>query len=111
HYRMPMGYDTPRYLFQTTLAGKFGLAHVPSVLPPPSRSLASRTGFPVVVLTLSGLFGSSTFKVAAVVPAVGGAAVALACGAVVSWSLQRRGWELAFVTAVVATSAVLVRLM
>jgi hypothetical protein len=110
HYPMPIGYDTPRYLFQTNLVAQFGLAHVPRVLPPPTRSLATRTGFPVVILTLSGLFSVSTFKLAATVPAAAATAVALAAGVFVSWGFRRGPWELAAVTAVVGTSVILVRL-
>ena len=111
HYPMPIGYDTPRYLFQTTLAGHFGLANVPHVLPPPSRSLATRTGFPVVALTLSKLLGVSLFKTAAVIPGAAATALALAAGAFVSWGLRRSDWEFAAVALVVGTSTVMVRLL
>jgi hypothetical protein len=109
-YPMPIGYDTPRYLFQTNLVAQFGLAHVPRVLPPPTRSLATRTGFPVVVLTLSHLFSVSTFKLAATVPAASATAIALAAGAFVSWGFRRGHWVFASVTVFVGTSTVLVRL-
>lgn len=111
HYPMPIGYDTPRYLFQTTLAGDLGLAHVPHLLPPPKKSLATRTGFPVVVLTLSRLFSTSTFTIAAMVPPAAAAALALAAGVLVSWGLRRSSWELGAVTLIVGMSTVMVRLM
>lgn len=110
HYPMPIGYDTPRYLFQTNLVAHFGLAHVPRLLPPPTRSLATRTGYPVVILTLSGLFSVSTFKLAAAVPAAAATAVALAAGAFVSWAFRRDAWEFGAVALVVGTSTVMVRL-
>jgi hypothetical protein len=111
HYPMPIGYDTPRYLFQTTLAGHFGLANVPHVLPPPSRSLATRTGFPVVALTLSKLLAVSLFKAAAVIPGAAATALGLAAGAFVSWALRRDAWEFAAVALVVGTSTLMVRLL
>jgi hypothetical protein len=111
NYAMPIGYDTPRYLFQTTLVGDLGLAHVPHILPPPKKSLATRTGFPVTLLTLSGLFKRSTFEMAALVPPVAAAAVALALGSLISWGLRRNAWELGAVTVIVGTSAVMVRLV
>jgi len=111
HYPMPIGYDTPRYLFQTNLVAHFGLAHVPRVLPPPTRSLATRTGYPVVVLTLSSLFSVSTFKLAAVVPAAAATAIALAAGAFVSWAFHRGAWEFGAVGIVVGTSTIVVRLI
>lgn len=110
-FPMPIGYDTPRYLFQTNLVGELGLAHVPHVLPPPARSLATRTGFPVVVLTLSKLFSSSTFEIAAVAPGAAATAIALAAGAFVSWGLRRSVWEFGAVALIVGTSTVLVRLV
>jgi len=108
-YPMPIGYDTPRYLFQTNLVAEFGLAHVPRVLPPPTRSLATRTGFPVIVLTLSRLFSVSTFKMAATVPAASATAIALAAGAFVSWAFRRGSLVFATVTVFVGTSTIVVR--
>jgi hypothetical protein len=110
-YRMPIGYDTPRYLFQSTLVADLGVAHVPHLLPPPKKSLATRTGFPVLVLTLSSLLSTSTFKAGAMLPPVSAAALALAAGALVSWGLRRTAWELGAVALIVGTSAVMVRLM
>ena len=109
-YPMPIGYDTPRYLFQTNLVAEFGLAHVPRVLPPPTRSLATRTGFPVVVLTLSRSLSVSTFKMAATVPAAAATAIALAAGTLVSWAFRRGHWVFATVSVFVGTSTIVVRL-
>ena len=111
HYPMPIGYDTPRYLFQTHLAGLLGLAHVPSTLPPPIKSLSTRTGFPVTVLSFAGLFRTSTFAAASVVPAAAATALALAAAAFVTVALRRGAVDLAVLVAVVGTSSVLVRLM
>jgi hypothetical protein len=110
-YAMPMGYDAPRYLFQTNLVAHFGLAHVPHVLPPPKKSLDTRMGFPIIVLTLSSLFSTSTFKIASVVPGAAATAAALAAGAFVSWALRRGPWEFGAVSIIVGTSAVMVRLI
>src|SRR5204862_5220850 len=67
-YNMPIGWDTPRYLDQVNLVAAHGLRGVPQHLPPPIKTLPSRGGFPIVILTLASLFGVSTFKTAAVVP-------------------------------------------
>ncbi len=111
HYDMPIGWDTPRYLDQTNLVAAHGLAGVPNELPPPIKTLPSRGGTPVVLLTLSSLFGVSTFAIAAVVPPAAAAALALAAGAVVTWTLRRGPWSLAAVALLVGTSAVVIRLM
>jgi hypothetical protein len=110
HFPMPIGWDTPRYLSQTNFVAERGLAGVPHALPPPSKTLTSRAGFPVLVLTLSSLFHVSTFKVAAIVPAAGAVAVALAAGALVTSTLRRGVWEGAAVAVMVGVSPVLVRL-
>ena len=110
-YSMPIGWDTPRYLSQTNFVAERGLSGVPETLPPPIKTLASRAGFPVVTLSLSGLFGVSTFKVAATVPVAAAVAIALAAGSLVSSTLRRGAWELAFVALVTGTSAVLIRLV
>ena len=101
HYPMPIGWDTPRYLSQTNFVAERGLTSVPHALPPPSKTLTSRAGFPVMVLSLSSLFGVSTFKTAAIVPAVAAVAIALAAGALVSASLRRPAWEAAVVAVLV----------
>jgi hypothetical protein len=110
-YNMPIGWDTPRYLDQTNLVAAHGLSGVPQALPPPIKTLPSRGAFPVTVLTLASLFGLSTFKLAATVPVAAVMALALAAGAVVTWTLRRGAWTLAAVSLIVGTSAVAIRLM
>jgi hypothetical protein len=110
-YNMPIGWDTPRYLDQTNLVAAHGLSGVPGQLPPPIKTLPSRGAFPVTVLTLASLFGLSTFKLAATVPVAAVMALALAAGALVTWTLRRGAWTLAAVSLIVGTSAVAIRLM
>lgn len=109
---MPMGWDTPRYLGQTTFVAERGLAGVPNELPPPVKTLDSRAaGFPVIALTLSGLFGTNTFTMSVVMPIAAAMAVALAAGAFVSFSLHRSPWEMGIVALVVGLSPAIIRLM
>lgn len=110
-YPMPIGWDTPRYLGQTNFVAARGLRGVPALLPPPTKTLASRAAFPVTVLTLSSLFTVSTFKLAAIVPVAASVSLALAAGALVSAALRRSAWELLAVTAIVGLSPMVVRLM
>jgi hypothetical protein len=110
-YPMPIGWDTPRYLGQTNFVAARGLRGVPALLPPPTKTLASRAAFPVTVLTLSSLFTVSTFKLAAVVPIAASVSLALAAGVLVSAALRRSAWELLVVTAIVGVSPMVVRLM
>ncbi len=112
HYIEPIGWDTARYLEQTNLVAQHGLSGVSGLaLPRPSQVLTSRVGFPVMVLALSRLFFTSTFKAASVLPIVCIAATALAAGAFVSYTLRRGPWELAIVALIVGTSAAMVQLI
>ena len=89
---MPVGWDTPRYLDQVGLVATRGLTHVPTSLPFPSSTLASRAGFPVLVLSLAGALHTSTFVTAATIPPSVAVAIALAAGAFLSWSLRGDHW-------------------
>ncbi len=111
-YKMPIGWDTARYLDQTNLVARHGLAGVSELqLPRPSQTLTSRVGFPVTVLTISKLLGGSTFQVATILPVVAIAGAALAAGAFVTFAFRRSVWDAAVVALVVGTSAAMVRLI
>src|SRR5437879_1631710 len=110
HFPMPVGWDTPRYLDQTSLVATRGLAGVPTSLPFPSSTLASRAGFPVVVLSMAGALHTSAFVTAATVPVSAAVAIALAAGAFVSWSLRGDRWTFGVAAIVVGVSASVVRL-
>ena len=110
-YNMPIGWDTPRYLDQVNLVATHGLRGVPHELPPPIKTLPSRGAFPILTLSLSGLFGVSTFATATVVPPAAVAALALAAGALISFTTRRGVWSVPAVALLVGTSAVAIRLM
>ena len=58
HYSLPIGWDTPRYLFHANFAAARGLGGIPGSLPPPSppsrwpslRERSCRTRFATVPL-------------------------------------------------------------
>jgi hypothetical protein len=110
-YPMPIGWDTPRYLLQTNIVAAKGLTGVPPLLPPPSKTLASRAAFPVIVLSLSSLFSASTFKLAETLPVAATVAAALASAALASAALRRKAWEFAVIAFLVGLSPFLIRLM
>jgi hypothetical protein len=110
-YSLPIGWDTPRYLYQTHLVAELGLGGVPDSLPPPANTLQGRPAFPVVSLVMSNVFDTSTFKAAVVVPVAAAVALSLAAGALISWSFHRSLWEMAAVAGIVGTSTLVVRLM
>jgi hypothetical protein len=109
-FPMPVGWDTPRYLDQVSLAATRGLSNVPTSLPFPSATLASRAGFPVLVLSLAGALHTSTFVTAATFPPSVAVAIALAAGAFLSWSLRGHHWTLGLAVLVVGVSTMVVRL-
>jgi hypothetical protein len=112
HYKMPIGWDTARYLDQTNLVIKHGLHGVADVhIPRPSQTLTSRVGYPVSLLALSRLLGSTTIGMAAIVPIAAIVGTALAAGAFVSYSLRRTWWEATVVALIVGTSPAMVRLI
>jgi hypothetical protein len=111
HYGMPIGWDTPRYLDQTSFVAARGLDGVPHSLPPPGKTLPSRAAFPVLLLSISSLLHTSTFTAAATIPPAAVVAVALAAGALASSALRRDRRELAVIALVVGLSPVAVRLI
>lgn len=108
---VPLGWDTSRYLWQTTLVQEDGLSALGERLPIPFRPSLSRPAFPVTASSLSSLMGISPIRLAWVLPTVLAAIVALAAGAFVTTSLRRPLWELLFVVAAVGTSSYVARLL
>jgi hypothetical protein len=107
---VPLGWDTSRYLWQTSFVQAEGLDALREPLPPPYKTSLSRPAFPVIAATTSSVTGVSTFRVAAVLPAVMAVVIAVAAGAFVSSTLRRPLWELLAVAIAVGTSAYVVRL-
>lgn len=107
---VPLGWDTSRYLWETSFVQAEGLAALEQPLPPPFKTSLSRPAFPVIAATTSSVSGVSTFRIAAVLPSVMAALIALAAGAFVTSTLRRPLWELLAVTLAVGTSAYVVRL-
>lgn len=108
--RVPLGWDTTKYVWRTTLAGAVGVAGLDGAVPPPAFGDSGRPGVVVVANALSVLLGQSAFRITAVLPAAAAAAIGLAAGAFVAGTLRRPRWELAAVALFVSTSAFVVRL-
>jgi hypothetical protein len=81
HFQAPLGWDTPKYLWRTSLAEYLGLTHLPSHLPPPVNGSPDRPAFPVLALVFSSLLHVSRPDLAAAFPAVAASAIGLAAGA------------------------------
>ena len=109
-FTVPIGWDTSRYIWKTTLAQRFGIANIQSVVHPPVVADPARPGFPAIAGTLSSLTGANLFRLAAVLPAVMAASIGLAAAAFASATLRRPAWEAMAVGVAVGTSAFVVRL-
>lgn len=109
-FPVPLGWDTSRYLWRTTLVQGVGFAHMTSAVAPGTRADPGRPAFPVIAATLSSVLGVSTFRVAAVLPSATASAIGLAAGAFVASLLRRSTWEFAVTALLVGTSAFVVRL-
>jgi hypothetical protein len=109
-FNVPIGWDTSKYLWRTTLSRAYGLANLQGHVPQPIQADVARPAFPVLASALSSLGGVSPFRVAAVLPSVAAAATGLAAGAFVGAALGRSWWEQALVALGVGTSTLMVRL-
>jgi hypothetical protein len=111
-FREPIGWDVAHYLDQTKLIGAYGFHGATNLkVPAPSLTITNRVGFPVSVLALAKLFGTSTFTVAGMISIAGAVALALAMAAFLSIALRMDGWRTAVVAILVGVSPALARMM
>jgi hypothetical protein len=101
-FRVPLGWDTARYLWRTSLVRQLGFREL-TVDP-------ARPGFPAVVGSLASVLGTSPLRLAAIVPVLGAAATGLAAGAFVGVAFHRPPWQMGLIAAGTGTSFFLVRL-
>jgi hypothetical protein len=114
HLNVPLGWDTSRYIWITTVGRAYGMGNVMQVVPNAVAAVQTnpgRPGFPVMAAMLSSLGRTSPFRVAAILPVAMAISIGLASGALVTYVRRTRTWELALVALVVSTSALVVRLM
>jgi hypothetical protein len=109
-FTVPIGWDTARYVWRTTLVQDVGLAHMGDGLPPGANADPQRPAFVMLASGISSLTGASPFHIAAIIPAVAAAAIGLAAGAFVCGALRRPPWQLPVVAVAVGTSAFVTRL-
>ncbi|HXJ64122.1 MAG TPA: hypothetical protein VNN79_10240 [Actinomycetota bacterium] len=90
--RVPVGYDTPKYVWRARLVAAQGM-HALSNVPHGVSVAADRPGYPVLVALWSATLGAGPFRLAMIVPAV--TAVMIACGAAgfAGACLLRPGWQ------------------
>jgi MFS family permease len=111
HLPVPLGWDTSKYLWRTSLLKAVGFAHMTEAVQQGIGVDPGRPAFPVIAATLSATLHVSPFRLAAVLPAVSAAAIGLGAGAFVSVTLRRPIWEFAATALFVGMSAFVVRLV
>ena len=111
HAHVAIGWDTPSYIWRSTIVAARGVAGIPSWVPAPVQTNPARLGYPVIALELSSLTGASPFTVAAVLPAVLAAIIGLAFGAFAGVALRRSSWEVAFIAFVMGVSPFVARMV
>src|SRR5207247_7419780 len=102
-YDQPLGYDTARYLWRTSCVAAGGLSELRRCAPA-QAALPSRVGYPIVSLLLSSLLPIARYPLAAVLPVIAAAVIALGAAALVGWSLELDATRFAVIAVVVGVS-------
>ncbi len=105
HLQFPVGYDTPKYLWRTALAGTSGISSLAGAAPEPFRSNPDRVGFPLLVGAVSSMLGISTTRLVMVLPAVLAATIGLGAAAFARTALALPRWAAAVFVLAVGASA------
>jgi hypothetical protein len=109
-YDQPRGYDTARYLWRTSCVEAGGVRGLRDCAPSTQQTLPGRVGYPLVSLTLSGTLHMSRVTMAAILPPVLAAAIALAAAALVSGALGVGSGSFMVVAVVVGASPLVIAL-
>lgn len=104
-YAFPVGYDTPKYLWRSSLVGAKGLGALTASAPTPFRVNADRAGFPILVDAVSSVLRVTPLRLVMVLPAAMAASVGLGAGAFATLGLDRPRWAVAVFVVVVGASA------
>ena len=109
-FQVPLGWDTPKYLWKTALAANLGVTSTPVRLPPPVNGSPDRPGYAVLALVAHRVLGLDGFRTAEALPFASAAACGLAAAGFASAALRRARWECAVVGASVGTSVAVARM-
>jgi hypothetical protein len=106
-YDQPLGYDTARYLWRTSCVAAGGLSELRRCAPA-QAALPSRVGYPIVSLLMSSLLPVARYPLAAVLPVIVAAVIALGAAALVSWCIELDAKGFAVIAVVVGASPMVV---
>ena len=104
HQVIPVGADTPQYLWRARLAQFGGLQALPLHLPNPLQPNADRPGYPVLAGLMHAATGVSAFDLSYLVPAVLSVVIGLAGAAFARGGLREPSWTFAVYAVVIGAS-------
>jgi hypothetical protein len=110
HFPVPLGWDTPKYLWKTTLASHLGVTSLPARLPPPVNGSPDRPAFAVVAIVAGKALGLDPIRVASALPFAMAATIGLASAGLASVGFGLRRWEAGVVGASVGASVWVARM-
>jgi len=90
--RVPLGFDTPKYVWRANLVGGEGVGSLAGSAPTSYKVDAGRVGQPVLASLVHAVVGVSPFRFSFVAPAVMAVVIGLATGALAVGPLREPPW-------------------
>jgi hypothetical protein len=92
HMRVPLGFDTPKYVWRANLVGGEGVEALPGSAPPAYKVDPGRVGHPILASLVHAVAGITPFRLSFVMPAVMAIVIGLAAGALAVGPLREPPW-------------------
>ena len=104
HQVIPVGADTPQYLWRARLAEVGGLSALPLHLPNPLNPNADRPGYPILASLFHAGTGVTAFQMSYLVPAVLSVVIGLAGAAFARGGMREPSWSFAVYAVLIGAS-------
>ena len=104
HQVVPVGADTPQYLWRARLAQFGGLKALPLHLPNPLQPNADRAGYPILASLFHAGTGVTPFQMAYLAPAVLSVVIGLAGAAFARGGMREPSWSFAVYAVLIGAS-------
>jgi hypothetical protein len=93
---VPVGFDTPKYIWRANLVAEEGVDALPGSTPSWFRENADRPGYPVLAGLIRGSTGVTPFELAFVLPAAMAVLIGLGAGTFALRGLREADWAFPF---------------
>jgi hypothetical protein len=93
---VPVGFDTPKYIWRANLVAEVGVNALPDSTPSWFRENADRPGYPVLAGLIRGSTGVTPFELAFVLPAAMAVLIGLGAGTFALRGLREPDWAFPF---------------